>query len=571
MKTCIGVMGACALLALTAVAQEVPSYEVSLGYDFARFNSATNVPAFSANGGSGQFAYNFNRWFSGVLDLGAVHNGNIHNIELDSTIATYLAGPRVTVRKWSRVTPYFQTLFGGAYATTSTAAPASMLLATDGVEIPAGANLRVTRQENNFAMTAGGGLDIKISRHLSFRPIQVEYFMTRLHNLRTPDDNTQNNLRYSAGFTFMFGGENPGPAPAPPISTKTCPDGSTVRADALCPKHDLTVSLSATPNTVCPGDMVQMNPSITTTGDKNQLHVQWSVNGHAISQAPSFIFESAGREPGTYNVGLSVNGTDFNPAEANTTVTVREYLPPTGTAQANPPRIAVGEASTLSANFQGQCSGSIQPATFTASEGSVQGDQFDCTGVQFDPSDNTEQQKTITITAHASDNRSVGTATTPVTCIRKATIAAIRLPDVMFPNNNSRVNNCGKRILLEQLRGYLEKDPTGTVVLVGHSSQDETAAKLDLQRAMNSGAVITAGTGICLATPPSQVFVSATGGDQNGVGFESGLCEPSVGANASPARRVEVWFVPTGGQLPSSLTKYEKATALPLSSLGCPK
>src|SRR5579864_2274292 len=101
MKTCIGVMGACALLALTAVAQEVPSYEVSLGYDFARFNSATNVPAFSANGGSGQFAYNFNRWFSGVLDLGAVHNGNIHNIELDSTIATYLAGPRVTVRKWS--------------------------------------------------------------------------------------------------------------------------------------------------------------------------------------------------------------------------------------------------------------------------------------------------------------------------------------------------------------------------------------------------------------------------------------------------------------------------------------
>ena len=35
-------------------------------------------------------------------------------------------------------------------------------------------------------------------------------------------------------------------------------------------------------------------------------------------------------------------------------------------------------------------------------------------------------------------------------------------------------------------------------------------------------------------------------------------------------RRVQVWFVPTGGQLPSSLTKHQDAASLPVEALGCP-
>jgi len=54
-------------------------------------------------------------------------------------------------------------------------------------------------------MTAGGGLDIKMSKHVSFRPVQIEYFLTRLHDYRSATDNTQNNIRYSAGFNFTFG------------------------------------------------------------------------------------------------------------------------------------------------------------------------------------------------------------------------------------------------------------------------------------------------------------------------------------------------------------------------------
>jgi hypothetical protein len=87
------------------------------------------------------------------------------------------------------------------YATTSTAVPVLGLVAG----IPVGFNLRATRQQTAFAMTAGGGLDIKISKHVSFRPVQLEYFLTRLHDYRSGTDNNQNNLRFSSGFNFTFG------------------------------------------------------------------------------------------------------------------------------------------------------------------------------------------------------------------------------------------------------------------------------------------------------------------------------------------------------------------------------
>ena len=104
----ITLIGVVLLFAFTAAAQDTtPQMETFLGYTFTRANSATNVPAFSANGGSGQFVYDFNKWISAVADVGAVHNGNIHNIHLDTTIANLLVGPRLPVRLWSRVTPYF--------------------------------------------------------------------------------------------------------------------------------------------------------------------------------------------------------------------------------------------------------------------------------------------------------------------------------------------------------------------------------------------------------------------------------------------------------------------------------
>jgi hypothetical protein len=46
-----------------------------------------------------------------------------------------------------------------------------------------------------------------------------------------------------------------------------------------------------------------------------------------------------------------------------------------------------------------------------------------------------------------------------------------------------------------------------------------------------------------------------------------------VSANDKMAeyRRVEVWFVPTGGEMPASVTNSQTAAALSVGALGCPK
>jgi outer membrane protein OmpA-like peptidoglycan-associated protein len=304
------------------------------------------------------------------------------------------------------------------------------------------------------------------------------------------------------------------------------------------------------------------------------MSYSWSVNGQQTGQDQSFEFSSTGREPGTYHIGLAVNNDNFNPGSANAAVTVREYRPPTGTVTATPSQIHAGDRSALSSGFQGQCGGPIRAATYEASEGSIQGDQFDSSGVQFDATNNAEQKKTVTITAKASDGRNTGAASTTIEVTKSATIMPVRLPDVLFSDNSSRVNNCGKRVLLEQLRAYYERDAGGTAVLVGHVSSDEKSGTLAQQRASNAAAVITAGQGICLAIPQAQVQVSAPGLEQNGVGFEAGFCSSSVARGSSSAtnmRRVEVWFVPSGGKLPASVTNNQSATALSLGGLGCPK
>ena len=211
---------------------------------------------------------------------------------------------------------------------------------------------RFNTSETKFAMTAGGGLDIKINRHMSFRPIAVDYYLTKLRSFPVGgSDDHQNNLRYSAGVTFLFGGEKPTPPPAPAPRTKTCPDGRVVNADAACPKLDITLGVNATSQEVCQGDTTPVTP--TLPNGANALSYAWSVNGQPVSQGPTFTFGTADRQPGVYKVAVTVNGNNFNPASAETTITVKEYLPPTGTAQANPAQVRAGEKSSSDGKLPG--------------------------------------------------------------------------------------------------------------------------------------------------------------------------------------------------------------------------
>ncbi|MFI5102701.1 MAG: outer membrane beta-barrel protein [Terriglobales bacterium] len=192
MKTSFVIILALALLgaARPVKAQEqAAKLEAYGGYYYAHFNVNADVPGiapsatYNGNGGGGQLEYNANHWLGVVGDLGGFRATSSGSGSFAGVAFTYLLGPRVNFRR-GKVTPFAQALFGGVWT-------------TDGIAKSLG-------PENNFAMTAGGGIDFKVSKHVSIRLIQAEYFMTKI-----PDglNNRQNNLRVGAGIVLRLGRE----------------------------------------------------------------------------------------------------------------------------------------------------------------------------------------------------------------------------------------------------------------------------------------------------------------------------------------------------------------------------
>jgi len=185
------------LLALFAVtpaakAQEVsavPTLELYGGYDYIRLNVRANVSGqppsatYNGNGGSGQLQYNANDWFSVLGNVGGFWATRSNDHSVAGAGVPYLFGPRVSLRRRG-VTPFAQVLAGG--------------IVTSG-------GIQYFGWQNNFAMSAGGGLDVRFARHFSFRPVQAEYLMTRI-----PDGlhNQQNNFRFSTGVSLLLGGRS---------------------------------------------------------------------------------------------------------------------------------------------------------------------------------------------------------------------------------------------------------------------------------------------------------------------------------------------------------------------------
>ena len=202
MKTIV--FGVLLLFAASAFAQDEPRFETYLGYSFTRVNSGINVPAFSANGGLGEVAFNFNKWLSAVGSFPAVHNGNISDFHIDQTLFGYMFGPRVHVR-FGRINPFVETLFGSSHVSRSFKVPGTSAAVGDDVLAQ-----RFVNDATAFSMLIGGGLDLPINRHLAFRPIKLDYYMTRFQPLfieglgNANRNRNQSNLLYSTGFNFRF-------------------------------------------------------------------------------------------------------------------------------------------------------------------------------------------------------------------------------------------------------------------------------------------------------------------------------------------------------------------------------
>jgi hypothetical protein len=205
MKKTLGVLTVAVTCGLCVYAQDAPKGDVFLGYSFLRANSARDIPAFTNNGGLGTLALNFTNHLAFEAEFGGYHNGNIHDIQFDTTEFTYLFGPRFSTSRAKTVIPYGHLLFGGVHLTTSV--PVTLVVTPVGTAVPT-TTTRVGASQDTFAMAVGGGVDIKFHR-VMLRPIQFDYVLTRLEDFglsgQPSQNRNQHNIRYAAGVAFNFG------------------------------------------------------------------------------------------------------------------------------------------------------------------------------------------------------------------------------------------------------------------------------------------------------------------------------------------------------------------------------
>jgi Outer membrane protein beta-barrel domain len=213
MRKIMVMIAAVLTFALVATATDFPTSQLYVGYNFTRFYpDSAFVPDLNANGGVAQFTYNFDKWIGATFDVGSVTKGTLNHASWDTNATSFTLGPRFTYHNHSRWTPYVEVLFGGAEVGASTqvgtfvAPPIVTPHVNPPNTLPPGDifTTRITTSNTGFAMLVGGGLDIKFGKHFAFRPLGLDYYLARMPSVLTGDTN-HNNLRYTAGFDFMFG------------------------------------------------------------------------------------------------------------------------------------------------------------------------------------------------------------------------------------------------------------------------------------------------------------------------------------------------------------------------------
>ena len=164
-----------AIFAASATAQETPKVEVFAGYAYAGSGS---------NGFDTSVIGNVNRWFGVGADIsGQFSRLNDNGIREKINSTSFLFGPRFSVRKNKKVTPFIQAMFGVSRIHTETNEFGPL----------------VSFHDNSFGMAAGGGLDVRLNDSIALRVFQIDYLRTQFFN------QTQNKGRIAAGLVIRFG------------------------------------------------------------------------------------------------------------------------------------------------------------------------------------------------------------------------------------------------------------------------------------------------------------------------------------------------------------------------------
>ena len=426
-----------------------------------------------------------------------------------------------------------------------------------------------------------------------------------------PAHSTYTGVQATLGLVFFAGTTKCPPMPPAPPPPAPLP----------------TPTISGAEGTICQGKPVTLHATLSGAPADHKLSYAWTVNGQAQdANAPDLTFTP--NSTGSISVGLTVTDTTpppppmekpkkfpvrcwvqppppppVAPVTATATLTIGDTTPTISSVTATPTELACAANTTgvHTANLSGTatpgaCGGNLT-YKWTVSEGSVTNDSspnatFDASSLNFEGGSQA-QTKSVTATLTVTDP-SGKSATQTTTVAVKCEPTFVRLDDVIFAKNNTRVNNCGKRLLIDDAASRMQSGDYD-LILVGHRDTDEEAdvhararrgrhaeaTPLDEQRALNAAAVLSGGTATCGKVDPSRIKIDWVGTDQTSE-TRPGQCGTSAtraterkGSEVSEAdknRRVEVYLVPHNStSLPPAVKNPKPLPEGTMKALGCPK
>jgi Outer membrane protein beta-barrel domain len=203
MRNSLVLAGLLLFAAGSALAQdEFPRVETSPAFMYIRTVPPGAAQDVNCAGGGGTIAVNLTSVFGIAADLGGckvfgfLPSGSTLANKITGNEFTFLFGPRLTLRNHGAFRPFFEVNFGGARISLS----CNNNTACSGTSF----------SKSAFAMTAGGGFDIALSKKFSLRPIQAEYLYTRFGNncplTVCTFNNNQNSFRLKSGIVIAWGG-----------------------------------------------------------------------------------------------------------------------------------------------------------------------------------------------------------------------------------------------------------------------------------------------------------------------------------------------------------------------------
>ncbi|MGB7284157.1 MAG: OmpA family protein [Candidatus Acidiferrum sp.] len=333
----------------TAPGQIVPRFEVAGMFNYMNFNPAGGFPSFNNYGGSGSFTWNPSRWVGLTEELGGLsYNRQINGGSAHGGLTTFLIGPRVNWRKFDHFVPFAEFLIGGAHG---------------------GPPLTGDGSENSFALVTGGGVDVVLTRNISWRFAEIDYFKTYFSGASLGQYYRQNNLRLGSGIVLRFGLPNEAPPPAPHQSPV-----------AACSANPTSIFAGS-------GDTVAIHVNASSPDGETLSYSYTATGGSVDGTGPDVRWVSTGVGVGTYTVTTAVNDTKGGTASCATDIKVeqRPNRPPTATLSVERSPILPGEHTGVI------CTGSDpdgDPLTYSysASGGQISGNgsnaTFDATGLQ---------------------------------------------------------------------------------------------------------------------------------------------------------------------------------------------